>query len=1178
MKTPFPSVPHLLALAIALGLFSSRPAGAAEPAGEILLVQVQGTVEVMPAREARWLAVSGTNALRLGDRIRSGPQSRGAIRWADKSVVSFGPGAEFEISDSARIGANGGVQLVRGVFSFFHRDRRGQIPALTRGSAAGTDGTEFVMNVEVVNGVEQTTLAVIDGTVRLTNHLGTLVLTNGQQGFATPGEAPRLVAGFVANNILQWAFYYPAVIDLREVPLSDEETRQLAASIDAYRAGDLLAALAAYPAGRTPASGPEKIFRAALLLSVGEVAPAGQIIGTLQPGVAQTDRLGTVLRQLISAVRRDAVAPAATPQLASEQLAASYLEQSRALGDATLRRALALARQAAKDSPQFAFAWARVAELEFSFGRRDEAMAALDRALELAPRHAQALALKGFVTAAQNDTRGALEWFNRAIATDAALGNAWLGRGLARIRRGDVKGGREDLLVAAALEPQRAFPRSYLGKAHEAAGDTARALGELDLARRIDPADPTAPLYSALIKAEHNRVNEAIRDLELSQEMNDNRGIYRSSLLLDQDRAVRSANLARIYADAGMSDVALREAGRAVSYDYANYSAHLFLANSYAQMRDLSTDSRRYETPAYNEYLLASLLGPADGRLLAQSLSQQEYGRFFDRDTLGLGTSTEYLSRGAWRQGGVQYGTIQNLSWALEADYLTDPGQARHTDMESTYLSAKVKLQLTPADSLLFMVDGMDQRSGDSWQRHDPRQSAAGVHTRELQGPNLTVGFAHIWSDSQQTLLLYNHTVDRFTHTNFHGPTLLATEMFGSMDGFFTADLDQRFHQRLAVDSAEAQHLARCGDFQTIAGIRFQSVRHEFGNRQIIHPHNSPGLESYFGNPGTLITNQSVEVDGFRVSPYLHEQWQVVRSLVLIGGVSYDYQEQPRNIRFAPMSDRDQVQSQISPKGGFVWTPDQRSTVRAGYARSLGGISLDQSVRLEPAQVAGFASTYRTVFPDSMVGGISGAHSDVVNALIDHRLRSGTYLALGGEWLRGLVEHDVGAYRRDLLTGTGPGVQTTERLRFEERSLELSAHQLIGDAVSAGLSYRVSDAELERRFPGINSAFTRGVAGTGGGLLHLVAADMTVRWRCGFFAGANARWWSQDLRGNLGGLNEDTFWQVDLAAGYRFARHRAELTAGVLNVTDQGYRLHPVNLHPYLARERTFFTRLRMSF
>src|SRR5204862_7653614 len=112
----------------------------------------------------------------------------------------------------------------------------------------------------------------------------------------------------------------------------------------------------------------------------------------------------------------------------------------------------------------------------------------------------------------------------------------------------------------AALEPQRAELRSYLGKAYANAGDRARAEKELQLAKHLDPNDPTAWLYSALLNQQNNRINEAIRDLEKSQELNDNRSVYRSQLLLDEDHAVRSANLAAMYRDGGAREVAARGA------------------------------------------------------------------------------------------------------------------------------------------------------------------------------------------------------------------------------------------------------------------------------------------------------------------------------------------------------------------------------------------------------------------------------------------------------------------------------------------------------------------------------------------------------------------------------------------------------------------------------------------
>src|SRR5205823_10086158 len=127
------------------------------------------------------------------------------------------------------------------------------------------------------------------------------------------------------------------------------------------------------------------------------------------------------------------------------------------------------------------------------------------------------------------------------------------------------------------------------------AGDNRRANKEIELARQLDPKDPTAWLYSALVKQQESRINEAVRELERSQQLNTNRQVYRSQLLLDQDRAVRGANLAGIYDDAGMIDVSVREAVRAVNTDYANYSAHLFLANSFDALRDPRQINLRYE-------------------------------------------------------------------------------------------------------------------------------------------------------------------------------------------------------------------------------------------------------------------------------------------------------------------------------------------------------------------------------------------------------------------------------------------------------------------------------------------------------------------------------------------------------------------------------------------------------
>ena len=58
----------------------------------------------------------------------------------------------------------------------------------------------------------------------------------------------------------------------------------------------------------------------------------------------------------------------------------------------------------------------------------------------------------------------------------------------------------------------------------------------------------------------------------------------------------------------------------------------------------------------------------------------------------------------------------------------------------------------------------------------------------------------------------------------------------------------------------------------------------------------------------------------------------------------------------------------------------------------------------------------------------------------------------------------------------------------------------------------------------------------------------------------------------------DDFWQFNAFAGYRFLHRKAEVTLGLLNITDQNYNLNPLNLYNELPRSRTLALRLQLSF
>jgi hypothetical protein len=84
--------------------------------------------------------------------------------------------------------------------------------------------------------------------------------------------------------------------------------------------------------------------------------------------------------------------------------------------------------------------------------------------------------------------------------------------------------------------------------------------------------------------------------------------------------------------------------------------------------------------------------------------------------------------------------------------------------------------------------------------------------------------------------------------------------------------------------------------------------------------------------------------------------------------------------------------------------------------------------------------------------------------------------------------------------------------------------------------------------------------------------------RSGFFAQAEGVWYAQSNRGYAADLPGDDLWQLNLFAGYRFLQRRVEARLGLLNVTDQDYRLNPLNITPELPRTRTLVASLKFNF
>lgn len=1191
MKTchvPNRNVLLLATLTVLSAALAVCPAQAPADPGEANAVRIEsiekdGIVEILTPGSAVWVRTTAGQNLAPGTRLRTGPNTRAVLRWSEKSMVRLDSLTLLEVLPPEAPASLFGINFLKGILSFFHRDQPGRIRIITRAADAGVKGTEFVLEVSGEGPTEQTRLSVVDGLVQFTNVLGNQPLTNGQESVAVPGQAPSPPVGFTVNNRLQWCFYYPGILDLQELPLNAAEQTDLAGSLRAYRLGDLLNALRLYPAGRTPASDAERLYHAAVLLAVGRVADTEAALAALPPTPADSriQRLAGALRLLIAVVKSDPnrselYTQLAAPQLATELMAASYYEQSLAIRETSLEAALALARAATTNSPNFGFAWERVAELEFSFGRTERAAGALEQGYELSPRNAEALSLEGFLLAAQNRTTEAIVWFNYALQADSSLGNAWLGRGLCRIRQGDLPGGRQDLLVAAALEPQRALLRSYLGKAYGDQSDYPRAVKELSRSKRLDPKDPTPSLYSALLNQQYNRINEAIRDLEYSQDLNDNRSVYRSGLLLDEDRAVRSANLANIYRDAGMFDVSVREASRAVSYDYANYSAHLFLAGSYEEFADPKQINLRFETPTEVEYLIANLLAPPSAGALSQALSQQEYSRLFERDRLGVVSATDYSSRGDWVESGAQYGTFGNTSYSIEGLYRGENGERPNNDLNQRQVSVLFKQQLTAADSVLIEAIDTERNGGDLLQYFDPSSAALDYRFRETQDPILLVGYHREWKPGVHTLFLAARLKDQFSSTNSSQGTLLGVTPGGPLRGLNLINMHEQFNGNLEVYTGELQQIWETASHLTILGTRFQ-----YGHFDSADLQNFPSAFVFaFADPAA---NQDVNSLFQRYSAYGYHSWRIVEPLQLTAGVAYDNLKFPVNFRSAPFSDGEKSSDQISPKVGLIFTPAVNTTLRFAYTRSLSGASLDQSFQLEPSQVSGFVQSFRSIIPESVAGANAGARFETFDLSLEQKLSTDTYLAAGGEILNSIVDRFQGGFVTMPRNNRPFTVisQFRELLNYGEQSVFATLNQLLGNGLSVGVRYQLTHAELVDDFPDLPASL-RYLAFTPRqdlrAVLNRIDINAVYNHPSGTFAEFQAFWSQQVNRGYTPGEPGDNFWQLNAGVGYRFAGRKAEVIFAVLNLTDQDYRLNPLTIYQELPRHRTLAVQFQLNF
>jgi len=237
------------------------------------VVSAQSGVQVRRVSETEWIPVKLDDTICLGDMIRVQERSRAAIFLSNETILRLDQKTTITFSglEKERTFL---LDLLRGAVHFFSRIPR-SLKVATPFVNGAVEGTEFVVRVER----DQAFISLFEGKVAATNEAGSLTLTSGQSAIAKAGKAPALHIVVHPRDAVQWALYYPPVLEYRpaDFPGGTETDWQgmVRKSIEFYWKGDLDRAFSSLEgAPEDIADSRFFIYRAALLLSVGRVEEA----------------------------------------------------------------------------------------------------------------------------------------------------------------------------------------------------------------------------------------------------------------------------------------------------------------------------------------------------------------------------------------------------------------------------------------------------------------------------------------------------------------------------------------------------------------------------------------------------------------------------------------------------------------------------------------------------------------------------------------------------------------------------------------------------------------------------------------------------------------------------------------------------------------------------------------
>lgn len=1101
------------------------------------VVSSQGVVETRGAQQSVWRAAKLNEVFCHGDAVRTSARSRAALVLANETIVRLDQLTTLTLS-SPEDADNFWLDLFNGAAHFISRTPRA-LKIKTPYVNAAVEGTEFLVRTDSNEGV----VTVFEGRVLAENAQGSVPLSNGESAAARAGQAPvaRLIAR--PRDAVRWALYYPPLFDSKAFAGNAEWVEPARRSAAAHLAGnsaEAFAALAAAP--NTVADARFFAYRAGLLLSVGRLDEAESDIKRaleLAPGNAHAVALQSVValarNDKSAALELARKATTSDPQSAPAWIALSYAQQAAF----DIESARTSVEQALQHDPDNVLILARLSEIWLALGDLPRALSTADRAVALNPDVARTQSVLGFAYLTQIKTAAAKSAFEKAIVLDSADPLPRLGLGLAMIRTGALDAGRREIEIAAALDPNNALIRSYLGKAYSEEKRNGIAATQFDMAKELDPNDPTPWFYDAIRKQTENRPVEALRDLKKSIALNDNRAVYRSRLLLDQDLAARGASLARIYNDLGFEQLALREASKSLSHDPADYSAHRFLADAYSGMR-------RHEIARASEALQSQLLQPLNLNPVSPQLTEtnltilsgagptgagfNEFTPLFERNRFTLRATGVVGSNGTRGNELIHSGLQGKVSYSLGQFHYETDGFRPNNDLKLDIYNAFVQAAITPNSNLQLELRSRRQQNGDLAMRFDPARFSRALR-EDRDEETLRLGYRYAPSPNSAIIL---SAIRRKADSTRQDTQALGPARFPPFAPIISSE-DRR--ERISSSNFEIQGLSRTVNHHSILGLG------HYNNEATANP----GRQAVSGTRILFTENATAESEQRHSNAYVY-------SYINLGTAG--------TATLALSGDRYHAglfeKNKLNPKLGLSWNVRPGTTARLAAFRAFKR-SLAANQTIEPTQIAGF----NQFFDD-----LAGTESTRYGIALDHNISS---------TLSGGVELSQRKLEIPLL-GAGSALSRIEKQ--DEEAHRAYLYWTPSSTWALGLEYYLEAFKREQNlFVAVDRPLEL--------ITHRLPVTVSYFAPSGFFARFTATPLRQSIVQQLAGgrtvADKDRFWIADLALGYRFAKRRGVASLEIKNLLDKEFKFQDLDFQtglprtPFIQPERLVLLKLAWS-